>query len=122
MSLLKLSGYNVPAKPIITTASITSLIFACFGAITTVLGSITAALCMGADAHEAKDKRYIAGICNGLFYILGGLFAGSIVLLFSLFPKNWSLHWLVWHYSVQFQQPDRGHANRNQRESALITF
>ena len=33
-------------------------------------------------------KRYIAGVCNGLFYILGGLFAGSIVMLFSLFPKE----------------------------------
>ncbi|WP_180179467.1 benzoate/H(+) symporter BenE [Acinetobacter sp. YH12041] len=123
MSLLKLSGYNVPAKPIITTASITSLIFACFGAITTVLGSITAALCMGADAHEAKDKRYIAGICNGLFYILGGLFAGSIVLLFSLFPKELVaalaglalLGAISSNLTVAMQ-------TENQRESALITF
>ena len=43
---------------------------------------------MGKDAHERKDKRYIAGVANGLFYILGGLFAGSIVMLFSLLPKE----------------------------------
>ena len=37
---------------------------------------------------NVKEKRYIAGIANGLFYILGGLFAGSIVMLFSLLPKE----------------------------------
>lgn len=89
MSLLKLNGYKeMTAKPILTTASITSFAVAGFGGITTVLGSITAALCTGHDAHENPAKRYIAGICNGLFYILGGLFAGSLVLLFSLFPKE----------------------------------
>lgn len=88
MAILKISGYDIQAKPIITTTSIASLAVACVGGITIVLASITAALCMGKDAHELKDKRYIAGIANGLFYILGGLFAGSIVMLFSLLPKE----------------------------------
>ena len=88
MAIMKLSGYDTPAKPIITATSIASLAVACVGGITIVLASITAALCMGKDAHELKDKRYIAGIANGLFYILGGLFAGSIVMLFSLLPKE----------------------------------
>ena len=123
MSLLKISGYDVPAKPIITTASITSLLVACFGGITTVLGSITAALCVGKDAHEQADKRYIAGVCNGIFYILGGLFAGSIVLLFSLFPKELIaalaglalLGAISSNLTVAMQ-------TESQRESALITF
>lgn len=88
MAIMKLSGYDMPAKPIIGVTSIASLAVACVGGITIVLASITAALCMGKDAHELKDKRYIAGIANGLFYILGGLFAGSIVMLFSLLPKE----------------------------------
>ncbi|WP_180000663.1 MULTISPECIES: benzoate/H(+) symporter BenE [unclassified Acinetobacter] len=88
MAILKLSGYDIQAKPIITTTSIASLAVACVGGITIVLASITAALCTGKDAHELKEKRYIAGIANGIFYILGGLFAGSIVMLFSLLPKE----------------------------------
>ncbi|MBV6618610.1 benzoate/H(+) symporter BenE, partial [Acinetobacter baumannii] len=88
MAIMKLSGYDTPAKPIITATSIASLAVACVGGITIVLASITAALCMGKDAHELKEKRYIAGIANGIFYILGGLFAGSIVMLFSLLPKE----------------------------------
>ncbi|OOV81739.1 MULTISPECIES: benzoate/H(+) symporter BenE [unclassified Acinetobacter] len=88
MAIMKLSGYETPAKPIITATSIASLAVACVGGITIVLASITAAMCMGKDAHELKEKRYIAGIANGIFYILGGLFAGSIVMLFSLLPKE----------------------------------
>lgn len=88
MAILKLSGYDTPAKPIIAASSIASLAVACVGGITIVLASITAALCTGKDAHELQEKRYIAGIANGLFYILGGLFAGSIVMLFSLLPKE----------------------------------
>lgn len=88
MAIMRLSGYDTPAKPIITATSIASLAVACVGGITIVLASITAALCMGKDAHELKEKRYIAGIANGIFYILGGLFAGSIVMLFSLLPKE----------------------------------
>lgn len=88
MAMMKISGYDTPAKPIITATSIASLAVACVGGITIVLAPITAALCMGKDAHELKEKRYIAGIANGIFYILGGLFAGSIVMLFSLLPKE----------------------------------
>lgn len=67
MAIMKLSGYDTPAKPIITATSIASLAVACVGGITIVLASITAALCMGKDAHELKEKRYIAGIANGIF-------------------------------------------------------
>jgi benzoate membrane transport protein len=58
------------------------------GGITIVLAAITAALCTGKDAHELQEKRYIAGVANGIFYLLGGLFAGSIVMVFSLLPKE----------------------------------
>lgn len=88
MAIMKLSGYDLPAKPIISVTSIISLAIACVGGITIVLASITAALCMSKDAHDQKEKRYIAGISNGIFYIFGGLFASSIVLLFQLLPKE----------------------------------
>ena len=123
MAIMKLSGYNTPAKPIIATTSIASLCVACVGGITIVLASITAALCMGKDAHELKEKRYIAGIANGIFYILGGLFAGSIVMLFSLLPKELVaalaglalLGAIATNISVAMK-------NEAHRESALITF
>ncbi|MDH2575655.1 benzoate/H(+) symporter BenE [Acinetobacter baumannii] len=123
MAIMKLSGYDTPAKPIITATSIASLAVACVGGITIVLASITAALCMGKDAHELKEKRYIAGIANGIFYILGGLFAGSIVMLFSLLPKELVaalaglalLGAIATNISVAMK-------NDGQRDAALITF
>lgn len=123
MAILKLNGYDTPAKPIITAASIASLVFACVGAITIVLASITAALCTGKDAHELKDKRYIAGIANGIFYILGGLFAGSIVMLFSLLPKELVaalaglalLGAIATNVAIAMKE-------ESQRDAALITF
>ncbi|RZG44845.1 benzoate/H(+) symporter BenE [Acinetobacter wuhouensis] len=123
MAIMRLSGYNTPAKPIIAVTSIASFAVACVGGITIVLASITAALCMGKDAHELKDKRYIAGIANGIFYILGGLFAGSIVMLFSLLPKELVaalaglalLGAIATNISVAMK-------NEAQREAALITF
>ncbi len=53
-----------------------------------VLTSITAALCIGKDAHELKEKTIYCRDCQRNFYILGSLFAGSIVMLFSLLPKE----------------------------------
>lgn len=123
MAIMKLSGYDTPAKPIISVTSIASLAVACVGGITIVLASITAALCMGKDAHELKDKRYIAGITNGIFYILGGLFAGSIVMLFSLLPKELvaALAGLALLGAIA-TNISMAMKNDAQRDAALITF
>lgn len=88
MAILREAGYNTSAKLVLTTTSFASLIVACFGGISIVIASITAALCTGKDAHEDPDRRYIAGIANGFFYLLGGTFATSIILLFSSMPKT----------------------------------
>lgn len=88
MAILRLSGYATPARPIITATSVASLLVACFGGITIVIAAITAALCTGRDAHDNPDKRYIAGIANGVFYLIGATFAGTIVLIFSALPKE----------------------------------
>lgn len=123
MAIMNLSGYDTPAKPIITTTSIASLAVACVGGITIVLASITAALCMGKDAHELKEKRYIAGIANGIFYILGGLFAGSIVMLFSLLPKELvaALAGLALLGAIG-TNISAAMKNETHRDAALITF
>lgn len=87
MAILRGAGYSTPARPIIVATSVASLAVACFGGITIVIAAITAALCTGKDAHEQADKRYIAGMANGLFYLVGGTFASTIILLFAALPK-----------------------------------
>ena len=87
MAVLQLAGYRTPSRAVVTGTGVASLITACFGGITIVLAAITAALCTGKDAHPDPSKRYIAGIANGVFYLVGAAFAGSIVQLFTAFPS-----------------------------------
>lgn len=88
MTILNLAGYRVPAKAIIVITALASMLVAFTGGITIALAAITAAICTGKDAHEDQKKRYIAGISNGIFYLVGGLFAGTIVMLFTALPKE----------------------------------
>lgn len=86
MAIMRSSGYNTAAKPIVTVASLTSFFTAFFGGITTVIAAITAAICTSKEAHDDPDKRYVAGVANGGFYLIGGTFAGTIVALFTSLP------------------------------------
>jgi len=88
MAILKLANYHVPAKTIITFTSFMSVITGIFGGITTTPAAITAALCTGKEANEDPNKRYVAGMASGIFFLIGGTFAGSIVLIFTSLPKE----------------------------------
>lgn len=88
MAILKLANYDIPAKSIITSTSVVSLIVSIFGGITITTAAITAALCTGKDTHEEPTKRYVAGLASGILFLLGGIFAGSIVLIFNNLPKE----------------------------------
>ena len=88
MTVLKGAGYDTSVRPIMVVNSIASLAVACFGGITIAIAAITAAICTGPDAHEDPARRYVAGIANGLFYLIAGLFAGSLVMLFASLPKE----------------------------------
>jgi benzoate membrane transport protein len=86
MAILRGAGYATPARPVLVGTGVASLLAAPFGGITTVLAAITAALCTGRDAHEDASKRYVAGIANGVFYLVGGCLAGTIIGVFTVLP------------------------------------
>jgi benzoate membrane transport protein len=65
-----------------------SVITGIFGGITTTTAAITATLCTGKEANEDPNKRYVAGIFSGIFFLIGGSLAGSIVLIFTSLPKE----------------------------------
>ncbi len=86
IAVMRLAGYSFPSRPVVIGTGLASLGVACFGGISIVLASITASICTDKNAHPDADKRYVAGIATGVFYLIGGTFAGSIVLMFSTFP------------------------------------
>ena len=49
---------------------------------------MTAAIATSGESHPDKNRRYIAGMSCGVFYILGGLLATFIVSLFSAIPAG----------------------------------
>ncbi|MBP0596208.1 benzoate/H(+) symporter BenE family transporter [Paraburkholderia sp. LEh10] len=86
-AILRVSGYQTPSRPVLVGTSLVSILVAFTGGITIVIAAITAALCTGPDAHRDPERRYVAGIANGLFYLIGGTFAGTVVMLFAAFPN-----------------------------------
>lgn len=87
MAVLRASGYQAPVRPVLLLNSAVSLVVAFAGGITIAIAAITAAMCTGPAAHDDPARRYVAGIANGVFYLLAGLCAGSIVMLFAALPK-----------------------------------
>lgn len=86
--ILKIAGYPSNSAKIINATGLISIPMAFFGGITNVIAAITASICTSDDSHPDKNKRYIAGMANGFFYLIGGTFAGSIVLFFQMFPTQ----------------------------------
>jgi benzoate membrane transport protein len=86
-AILRVSGYQTPSRPVLVGTSLASILVAFAGGITIVIAAITAALCTGPDAHRDPERRYVAGIANGFFYLIGGAFAGTVVMLFAALPN-----------------------------------
>ncbi len=81
-------GYDTPVSPVVTVTGLASLVLAPFGGYALNLAAITAAICMGREAHEDPRRRYVAAVAAGLFYIVTGLLAGAVVGLIAAFPKE----------------------------------
>mgnify|MGYP001485660706 CR=1 FL=1 len=88
VAVMRGAGYDTPISPVITVTGVINLIFAPFGAFALNLAAITAAISMGQEAHEDKDKRYTAAVMAGVFYCLIGLFGAIVGGLFAAFPRE----------------------------------
>ena len=88
VAVLRASGYNAPISPLIGWTGAATVILAPFGGYALNLAAITAAICMGREAHEDPDKRYTAAVAAGGFYLLIGLFGATVAAVFAAFPKE----------------------------------
>jgi len=88
VAVIRASGYQVPISPLIGWTGAANLLLAPFGGFALNLAAITAAICMGREAHEDPSRRYVAAIAAGAFYLLIGLFGATVGSLFLAFPKE----------------------------------
>lgn len=88
VATLQAHGYRPPVSPIITTTGLATTVLAPFGGYTFNLAAITAAICMGPDAHPDPARRYQAAMAAGFAYVLIGLVGGAVAGLFAAFPRE----------------------------------
>jgi benzoate membrane transport protein len=79
---------GIPVSKIITLTGLATLLLAPFGAFALNLSAITAAICMGDEAHPDPDKRYTASATCGAMYLLIGTFGTAITGALTAFPKE----------------------------------
>jgi benzoate membrane transport protein len=88
VAAIRAAGYDMPISKIITLTGLATLLLAPFGAFALCLSAITAATCMGPEAHEDKAKRYTAAVSCGALYLLIGVFGSAVTGVLLAFPKE----------------------------------
>lgn len=88
VAAIRAAGYEIPISKIVTITGLATLVLAPFGAFALNLAAITAAICMGREAHEDPQRRYTAAVCCGLVYIVIGLFGVAVTGVLTAFPRE----------------------------------
>lgn len=88
VAVMRASGYQLPVSRLITLTGLATLVLAPFGAFALNFSAITAAICMGPEAHPDPAKRYTAAASCGLFYIAVGIFGAIVTGLLTAFPQE----------------------------------
>ena len=119
----KSSQGAIPVSKVIALCGLGTLLLAPAGAFALNLSAITAAICMGPEAHPDPARRYTAAVWCGVFYLLIGLFGGAVTGVLSSFPKE-----LVAAIAALALLGTIGNAlasalgNETHREAAALTF
>ena len=86
---MKASGYPLEVSPLIIFTGGLALLLSPFGVYSICIAAITAAICQSPDAHPDVAKRWLSAIAAGAFYLLAGVFGGSITGMLAALPLSW---------------------------------
>jgi benzoate membrane transport protein len=87
VAVMRGAGYTMPVSRLVTMTGIATAVLAPFGAYALNFAAITAAICMGREAHEDPARRYTAAVWSGAVYIVIGLFGAAVAGVLAGFPK-----------------------------------
>jgi benzoate membrane transport protein len=88
VAVIRASGYHLPVSRLLTLTGVATLVLAPFGGFALNFSAITAAMCMGPEAHPDRERRYTAAVSCGALYVAIGLFGAVITGLLTAFPKE----------------------------------
>ena len=112
---MKASGYSLAVSPLIIVTGGLALLLSPFGVFSICIAAIT--------AHPDTTKRWLAAIAAGGFYLLAGVFGGSITGIMAALPLSWIQTLaglaLLGTLSVSLFQALNHEA---ERDAAIVTF
>ena len=95
VAAIRASGYGpdsadggIPISKVITLTGLVTLLLAPLGAFALNLSAITAAICMGPEAHTDPRKRYTAAVSCGMIYAVMGVFGAAIMGVLTAMPRE----------------------------------
>ena len=120
---LKASGYPVAVSPLMVFTGGLALLLSPFGVYSICIAAITAAICQSPDAHPDASKRWLAAATAGVFYLMAGIFGGSISGLMAALPLSWiqTLAGLALLGTIGGSLHQALH-NEAERDAAIVTF
>ena len=83
---LRAAGYEPPVARALSVTGLISAVTALFGAHTTSMAAITAAICLGPDVHPEKDRRWIVGLAYACAWVILGLLSPTVLQLLAALP------------------------------------
>ena len=123
IATMKASGYSLPVSPLIVFTGLLALLFSPFGVYSICIAAITAAICQSPEAHPDVNRRWLAAAAAGVFYILAGVFGGSVTGLMAALPVSWiqMLAGLALLGTISGSLFQALH-NESERDAAIVTF
>ncbi len=120
---MKASGYPLAVSPLIIFTGGLALLLSPFGVYSICIAAITAAICQSPDARPDASKRWLAAAAAGAFYLLAGVFGGSISGLMAELPLSWiqTLAGLALLGTISGSLHQALH-NETERDAAIVTF
>ena len=83
VAAIRSAGYDTNVNKVITFTGLVSIPTAFVGAFAVNLAAITAAICLGPEAHPDKERRYVATVTCALTYLVVGLFGAAVAGLLT---------------------------------------
>ena len=123
IATMKASGYSLPVSPLIVFTGLLALLFSPFGVYSICIAAITAAICQSPEAHPDANRRWLAAAAAGVFYLLAGVFGGSVTGLMAALPVSWiqMLAGLALLGTISGSLFQALH-NEVERDAAIVTF
>ncbi len=123
VAILKNHQYFPSTSSLMTVTGFVNMLIAPFGGFAINLAAITAAICMSPEVDPNSNKRYWAAVSAGVFYLLMGVMAISLMTLFQSMPQTLILALAgIALFSTIGSSLQQAFVDTQYKEATLMTF